>query len=255
MQTNFEAALAIVLRHEGGYADHPDDPGGATNLGITIGTLAVWRGTSVTRADVKALTREEASAIYRARYWASVRGDALPSGLDLAVFDLAVNSGPSRAIRLLQGVLGVPVDGRIGPVTLKVAGECAPSACVSALCAARLEFLRRLATFPVFGTGWTHRVRDIERAARMLAAAPPPETTQDLSKKETDIMDISKTFLASRTLWSNAIGLVALALSWLGFDAGVIDKTMLTDNLLQAIAGVSFVASTVFRVIATKRLA
>jgi hypothetical protein len=119
----FAACLEEVLWHEGGYADNPRDPGGATNLGITIATLGEWRGRAVTKADVKALTREEAAAIYRARYWKRVRGDALPAGLDLAVFDFAVNSGPARAVKALQRELGVAQDGLVGPVTLGALGS------------------------------------------------------------------------------------------------------------------------------------
>lgn len=84
---NFERALALVLQHEGGFSDHPSDPGGATMMGITQATLGAWRGQPVTRADIRALSREEARAIYRIRYWNAVAGDELPAGLDLAAFD------------------------------------------------------------------------------------------------------------------------------------------------------------------------
>ena len=94
---NFDRALTAVLRHEGGYVDHPSDPGGATNLGVTRATLAQWRGRAVSKAEVKALTRAEAAKIYRALYWDEIAGDALPAGLDFAVFDYCVNSGPGRA--------------------------------------------------------------------------------------------------------------------------------------------------------------
>jgi lysozyme family protein len=220
-------------------------------MGITQATLAAWRGGPVSKAEVKALRREEAAAIYSARYWNAVRGDELPAGLDLALFDLAVNSGPSRAIRMLQGVLGVSVDGRIGPITLRAAHEADGVRLVRALCAARLDFLRRLSTFPVFGRGWTRRVVDIERNALALVS----ETPRSLSKtQETTIMDLTKTILSSRTIWANAVGFAALALSLFGFDTSGVDKAQLTETLLQVIAGVSFIASTLFRVIATKRL-
>ncbi len=101
---NFERALSLVLKHEGGFADHPADPGGATMMGITQATLAEWRGRPVTKDEVRALSRVEAGAIYRARYWDAVKGDDLPSGLDLAAFDYAVNSGPARAVRTIQGL-------------------------------------------------------------------------------------------------------------------------------------------------------
>ena len=257
---NFEAALACVLRHEGGYSDHPDDPGGATMMGITLATLAAWRGHAVAKAEVRALSRAEVAAIYRARYWDAVRADQLSAGLDLAVFDYAVNSGPSRAVRTLQKALGVAVDGRIGAQTLGAAHLKPPAEVIAALCAARLEFLEGLSAFPVFGRGWTRRVRDVEAVARRLATAAPEAlvpTNPTLSQpdKETFPMDITKTIFASRTIWANVIGMIALAFSWLGFDTSSVDKSAVTDNLLLVITGGSFVASTVFRVLATKRLA
>lgn len=249
---SFGPALTCVLVQEGGYSDHVDDPGGATMMGITQATLVAWRGVSVTRADVRALTRDEAASIYRARYWNAVRGDDLPAGLDLAVFDFAVNSGATRAIRSLQRMLGVTVDGLIGPETLTAAGARPASETIAALCAGRRAFLERLSTFPVFGRGWTRRIREVEAAALKLA---PPNSASPQPEKEKPDMDMAKTILSSRTIWANAIGMGALALSWLGFDTSGVDKSALTDHLLQAIAGLSFVASTLFRVIATKRLA
>lgn len=249
---SFGPALTCVLAQEGGYSDHPDDPGGATMMGITQATLAAWRGAPVTKADVRSLTRDEAAAIYRARYWNAVRGDDLPVGLDLAVFDFAVNSGASRAIRSLQRALGVTVDGLIGPETLAAAGARPAPEMIAALCAGRRGFVERLSTFPVFGRGWTRRIREIEVAALKLVLSPAALSQPEKEKPD---MDMAKTFLSSRTIWANAIGMGALALSWLGFDTSAVDKSALTDQVLQAIAGLSFVASTLFRVIATKRLA
>jgi lysozyme family protein len=252
---SFEPALTCVLKQEGGFSDHPADPGGATMMGITQATLAEWRGHAVTKADVRALSRTEVSQIYRKRYWDAIAGDALPAGLDLAVFDFAVNSGASRAVRSLQRVLGVAADGRIGPETLRAMATCDPTAMITRLSALRLAFLEALSTFPIFGRGWSRRVREIEMAARKLSLAPPaivPKTPPTM--KEIPPMDFTKGLLTSRTIWANAIGMGALALSWLGFDTSELDKNALTDSLLQAIAGISFVASTVFRIIATKRI-
>jgi lysozyme family protein len=170
----FERVMAEVFRHEGGYVDHPRDPGGATNMGITHRTLADWRGRPVTKDDVRNLTRTEAMAIYRARYWAPVRGDELPAGLDFVAMDAGVNAGPRRGIEWLQrGIVAagqpIRVDGAIGPETISAAQTVRAAGrvveAVRAACAARLAFKRRLATWDVFGRGWSRRVAEVEAKA------------------------------------------------------------------------------------------
>jgi lysozyme family protein len=171
--TSFPGAVALVLAHEGGFVDHPRDPGGATRFGITRNTLAAARGRPATRADVRALAREEAETIYRRHYWNPVRGDDLPAGIDLATFDLAVHSGPTRAALTLQGVLGVPADGAVGPRTLAAAAGAPPAAVIAALTRRRLAMLQALPAWPVFGRGWRRRVlateREAQRRARLAA--------------------------------------------------------------------------------------
>lgn len=165
----FEKCLTEVLRHEGGYVDHPDDPGGATNMGITRKTLARWRKvtpwTALPKASVAALTRDEAALIYRANYWNVARAGSMPAGVDLALFDFAVNSGPDRAVRVLQVALGVAADGEIGPVTLAAVEAADPRRLINVLCDRRLSFLQRLTSFSAFGRGWTRRVAEIRAAA------------------------------------------------------------------------------------------
>jgi lysozyme family protein len=118
---SFERALALVFELEGGFVDHPRDPGGATKFGITRATLAEARDRPASVADVRGLTRAEAAAIYRRLYWREAGCDRLPPGLDLVVFDFAVHAGPARAAKVLQGVLGLKQDGVIGAVTQKAA--------------------------------------------------------------------------------------------------------------------------------------
>ncbi|HEY7821399.1 MAG TPA: glycosyl hydrolase 108 family protein, partial [Acidimicrobiia bacterium] len=115
---NFPKCLAVTLTHEGGYVNHPRDPGGATNLGVTHKTLAAHLGRPVSKQDVRNLTQGDVEPIYRRGYWLPVKGENLPHGVDLAVFDFGVNSGPSRSAKYLQGVVGVAKDGKIGPKTL-----------------------------------------------------------------------------------------------------------------------------------------
>jgi lysozyme family protein len=163
--TRFGDCLAAVLRHEGGYVDHPRDPGGATNMGITIGTLSDWLGRPATKEDVRNLPVSIAAAIYHKRYWMPVRGDALGLGLDLAVFDYAVNSGPARAVKTLQAALGVDMDGVIGPKTLAAVATRKRPDLIAAVCARRMAFLRSLDTFDTFGKGWQRRVSEVQAAA------------------------------------------------------------------------------------------
>lgn len=181
MKANFDLCLREVLRHEGGWADHPSDPGGATMKGITIGTYAQWKGRKVTKAELRAISDAEVAAIYRRNYWDKVRGDDLPSGLDLVAFDAAVNSGPARGARWLQQALGVADDGKIGPATLARAHASYAPAVIERAVGFRLAFLKRLKTWPTFGKGWSRRVEGVRKAALDLAstgvAASQPATT------------------------------------------------------------------------------
>lgn len=149
--------------------NHLKDPGGATNLGITRATLQAWRGKPVTKADVRALTREEAAAIYRANYWNKVKGDDLPAGLDLVAFDAAVNSGTCRAAKWLQSAVGAAPDGLIGPKTIELAKK--PNSALAARRAlqARKNFLLSLPTWSTFGKGWSARLNSVEAAALKMA--------------------------------------------------------------------------------------
>lgn len=173
---NFERALPLVLKHEGGYVDHPEDPGGATNLGITIATFRRYINPKGTKDDLRKITRAEAAKVYRKQYWDAIKGDDLPSGVDYAVFDFAVNSGPSRAAKYLQNVLAVPEDGKIGPVTLKAAKVYRADQIIEELCADRMAFLQRLSTWKTFGRGWSTRVAGVRSEALAMASRPIPST-------------------------------------------------------------------------------
>lgn len=178
MEKNFERSLLNVLVHEGGFVNHPADPGGATNKGITIATFRKWVKRNGTVEDLKALTKEQAAKVYRAQYWNAVRADELPSGIDYAVFDIAVNSGPSRAIKILQEAVGATIDGKIGPETIAAAQKADPIHTINVITAIRMDFLRSLKTWPTFGKGWSKRVSDVREDALQLTpnvkAAPIP---------------------------------------------------------------------------------
>jgi len=165
MKDNFEESLAHVLKSEGGYVDHPKDPGGATNLGTTKKVWEEWVGHEVTKDDIKALTVADVAPLYKARYWDKCRCDDLPHGVDFAVFDLAINSGTGRASKFLQGACGVAADGAIGPATLAAVAKMNPRELASKICERRLEFLQALPTWETFGKGWGRRVAETEEVA------------------------------------------------------------------------------------------
>ena len=185
MKANFERCLSETLKHEGGWADHPSDPGGATMKGVTIGTFAGFKGRKVSKAELRAITDVDLRAIYRRGYWDKVRADDLPAGLDMVAFDGAVNSGPARGARWLQEALGVTADGKVGPETLAFARAANTTLAIDRACDARLMFLQRLAIWPTFAKGWRARVAAVRRVAKDMTAvratdAPPapsaPET-------------------------------------------------------------------------------
>ncbi|HYZ32229.1 MAG TPA: glycosyl hydrolase 108 family protein [Crenalkalicoccus sp.] len=166
----FDRCVEVVLGQEGGFADHPADPGGATCYGITRQVLSEWRGREATAADVSALDQAEAREIYRARYWNAMRCGELPAGVDLMVFDFGVNAGPGTAVRLLQRLAGAEPDGAVGPKTLAAArGQPAP-ALIARYAEGREAYYRALPGFPSFGKGWLARVEFVRRAALRIAA-------------------------------------------------------------------------------------
>lgn len=165
MRENFEKAFQDVLKHEGGFVNHPQDPGGVTNLGVTKNVWESWVGYKVTADDMRRLRPDDIKDLYRARYWDAVRGDELPHGVDYAVFDAAVNSGPVRAIKWLQLTVGVNDDGKLGPKTLHEVFLLDPDDVVEELCDRRMAFLMRLPTWKTFGKGWRRRVIEVKAAA------------------------------------------------------------------------------------------
>jgi lysozyme family protein len=175
VKANFERSLAEVLKHEGGWADHPKDPGGATMKGVTIGTFAQFKGRKVTKEELRNISDADLRAIYRRKYWDVVNGDDLPAGLDFVAFDAAVNSGPSRGARWLQSALGVPADGKIGRVTIAAAQAANPELAIDRACDERLAFLQRLKTWQTFGRGWGRRVADVRRVAKDMAQTRPAQ--------------------------------------------------------------------------------
>lgn len=166
----FRRSEAVVLTFEGLWSNNPKDPGGATWKGVTLRALSEWRGRPCSAAELRAVDDAEIFAIYRAKYWNEVRAGALPPGLDLIIFDSAVNQGRKRAAACLQDALGVTIDGAIGPQTLRaVAGVNDLVDLVERVRVSRLRHYRSLTTFKTFGTGWTRRLNGVAQTATMWA--------------------------------------------------------------------------------------
>jgi lysozyme family protein len=168
MNANFDACLKHLLMHEGGFVNHPQDPGGMTNLGVTARVWEEWVGHPVDEKQMRALTPALVAPLYKRKYFDACRANELVLGLDYAVFDCAVNSGVGRAVKLLQSCVGATPDGGYGSITaalVKKAQEEDPLRLISVYCSKRLEFLESLKTFPVFGKGWSRRVAEVKEAA------------------------------------------------------------------------------------------
>lgn len=184
MQANADLAVTKVLTSEGGYVNHPDDDGGPTNKGITLSTFRRYIKPKATISDLRNLTTAQAIDVYRQQYWNAVRADELPSGIDYAVFDFGVNSGPTRAIRFMQsslqalGLYDGGIDGKIGPKTLNGIRAVDPAKFINFYCDARLEYLKGLSDWKAFGNGWTNRIEGVRADALALVKTTTPTATK-----------------------------------------------------------------------------
>jgi lysozyme family protein len=157
MTKNFRDCLELVLKHEGGFVNHPKDPGGMTNLGVTKKVWEDWIGHEVDEKAMRALTPTIVAPMYEMKYWRTSYCEKLPRGLDLLVFSMAVNAGSGRSVKLLQEAIGVVADGVIGPRTMARINEANVETLIDKFSEARTAFYRGLKTFPVFGKGWLSR--------------------------------------------------------------------------------------------------
>ena len=255
MRDNFEASLAEVLKEEGGYVHNPDDPGGATNHGITQRVYTAWRKLhSLADQPVHLITLDEVTDIYRAQYAAAIHFDELPRGLDYALFDAAVNSGPVRAVSWLQAVLGETVDGHFGLATFAAIHAHDVGSMIETLCQQRLHFMQKLRTFKVFGRGWVNRIHHVVRAAEAMAAGthaasplilPPFDHKLEKDPVMSDIASSaslptampSKPWYSSQTIWG---GVATIAAStggaYAAFRAG--DMNAAGTCLMAAMGGI-----------------
>lgn len=170
MKDRFAVCLRESLKWEGGWSNHPQDPGGATMRGVIQRVYNGYRdGQGLPRRSVRLIEEHELQEIYRRNYWEAIRGSELPPGIDLAVLDFCINSGPGQAVKSLQRVLGLPRDGHLGAATMAAINRTDPADLVARYLSERERFLRALKTFPVFGKGWINRTTGIRSAALLMA--------------------------------------------------------------------------------------
>jgi lysozyme family protein len=167
MSSNFKECLELVLKAEGGWVNHPKDPGGETNLGVTKRVWEEWVGHPV--ESLKKLTKEDVAPLYEQKYWRPCYCEVLPRGLDFVVFSMGVNAGPGRSVKLLQSAIGILPDGIIGPRTRALISSSNGADIVAKFSEVRREYYKSLKTFPIFGRGWLARVdREEEEALQMI---------------------------------------------------------------------------------------
>ena len=170
MINNFAMSLAHILVSEGGYVDHPADPGGRTNYGVTQATWENWVGHPVSERVMRALTIEDVKPLYKTKYWNACQCDSLPNGIDYLVFDFAVNAGVGRAAKTLQSCLGVTPDGAIGPKTIAAATAMDAEELIDLFSDGKEYFYKSLPTFATFGKGWLNRVAQAKTVANQMIA-------------------------------------------------------------------------------------
>lgn len=147
---DFDQAFDRLIGHEGGYVNNPADPGGETKFGISKRSYPM--------ENIKALTLERAKALYHRDYWGPAGCDAAPDGLKFDLFDMAVNSGVTTAIRTLQNAVGTSADGVIGPKTLQAINSMPAPRLVARFNGWRLAFMANTPQWDTFSRGWARRI-------------------------------------------------------------------------------------------------
>jgi lysozyme family protein len=168
MKDNWKKSFELMLASEGGYVNHPSDPGGMTNLGVTKRVWEEWVGRESNEKEMRSLTPEMVEPLYKRKFWDACKCDDMPSGIDYLVFDFAVNAGVGRSAKILQTAVGVTPDGGIGPITLAAVKAQDPTELVQKFSDAKEAFYRSLNTFETFGKGWLNRVAAVKIKANTL---------------------------------------------------------------------------------------
>lgn len=233
MRSTYARAMKGIRISEGGYSNHPKDPGGATNFGIIQTVYDEYRAAKkLVKQSVRLIAEAEVNDIYKTRYADKVRYDELPAGIDYATFDGAVNSGVSRGAKWLQAALGVSSDGIVGAGTIAAAAKADAINIVKSMCAKRMSFLRGLTIFSTFGNGWTARVARVEAESVSMAMEARGISAKSLPialKTEADAASVSSRTAknsatasgagaagsagtATQTDWSNLAGVESILL-------------------------------------------
>ncbi len=231
MKKSFKNILKLVLVYEGGWADHPKDPGGATMKGVTLAVYRRHYGDNKSKDDLRNITDAELEKIYRSGYWDKCRCDELPAGVDYVVFDAAVNSGPGRSAKWLQGAVGAKQDGGVGPKTIaRVKEQVDTIQMTNNMCDRRLNFLKSLSTRDTFGKGWGRRVEGVRVAAIAMCGGSSPA-----SESHAPSVDFKTVKKGSKGVWvrklQEALGIQVGG--WFGRDTETVLKAWQQDNGLE----------------------
>ncbi len=257
MRANFDKCMPVVLRYEGGFSNHPRDPGGVTLEGIIQRVYDGYRDrmgkprralTQFMRGTAEWMA--ERNAIYRSQYWNAIRGDELPAGVDLAVFDGAVNSGPFQSIKWLQRALGnVEVDGQLGEATLAaLAAHPDHDRLIADMESRRLGMLKTLTTWRDFGRGWSARVSNVKAISQAWATGSvgPEPISAHMSGGDAKAYasDVAQPMLDAHQAGTGAVGGASLSgviASSKDSLASVVGTSHIVDNiyLTLTLAGVA----------------
>lgn len=241
--STYKTALAQLRRDEGGYVNHPSDPGGATNHGVTQAVYNSYRKSlGLKTRSVKEIAEAEVASIYRTRYADKVRYDDLPAGVDYATFDAAVNSGVSRGAKWLQATVGAAADGIVGAATVARARAADPVKTVKGICSRRLGFVQGLKTWKVFGRGWSRRIAGVEATSVKMTL-----TAGGMSATGIAAVAAEEAKVAAKNAKSQTATAATSAASGTGATAGV-DVTGMdqTGTILLVVAAVCLVAFAVY---------
>jgi len=242
MSTRSDRAIVALAVHEGGWSNHPKDPGGATMKGVTQRTYDAYNTRiGKTTRSVRHITDEEVTTIYQEQYWNTISGDALPNGLGYCVFDGSVNSGPSRAAKWLQQVLKVAQDGVIGAQTLAALVGRDIKEIIDLYCDLRLAFMKRLKHWSTFKNGWTRRVSEVRKQSKKWAdgfeVKPSVVAMQPKADGPESISAVVKDMLTDKGAMGGVAGVLGATGTLLGGD-GPVQYALAAVLVMGAVTGI-----------------